>query len=174
MAQGESASPGLAPGATRSGADASGAAGAGILGAAEASGQFTKLLAAIELAGLRETLESAGPFTVFAPTDAAFEAMAPGMLDQLMKPEYRPQLRTVLLYHVLSGRQDAAALSQTTGDVRATNGLTLQVDAKTPGKVKINEANVIQKDVKASNGVIHVIDTVLIPTAKSQTPGNAG
>ena len=134
-----------------------------IVDTAVAAGQFTTLVKAVQAAGLVDTLKGPGPFTVFAPTDAAFAKLPAGALDQLIANP--TQLRAVLTYHVVPGRVMAA---QVTNGLSANSvqgsPLTFQVGG---GSVKVNNsATVAQADVMASNGVIHVIDTVLLPPAK--------
>jgi uncharacterized surface protein with fasciclin (FAS1) repeats len=126
---------------------------------AVAAGQFTTLVKAVQAAGLVETLKGAGPFTVFAPTDAAFAALPAGALDQLLAhPE---QLRAVLLYHVVPGRVTAEQVVKLDNARTAQGGsVAIQVSG---GKVMVGGAGVVQTDVAASNGVIHVIDKVLMP-----------
>ncbi len=125
---------------------------------AAAAGNFTKLTAAIEAAGLKDTLMGEGKFTVFAPTDEAFAKLPEGVLDALLKPENKDILAKVLTYHVVSGETFAKDI--TAGDVATVQGdtVTLSIDP-----VKANDANVITPDIPASNGVIHAIDTVLLP-----------
>lgn len=122
------------------------------------AGSFTTLVTAVQTAGLAETLAEGGPFTVFAPTDEAFAALPAGTVERLLaNPE---QLRQVLLYHVVEGRVTAADVG---GLQRATSlqGAALRVN--TASGVRINDARVVQADVMATNGVIHVIDQVLLP-----------
>ena len=130
-----------------------------IVETAVAAGDFTTLATALDAAGLVETLEGDGPYTVFAPTDAAFEALPAGTLDDLLAdPE---ALADVLTYHVVDGDVMAADLSDGM-EVTALNGdtLTVTIDGDT---VKVNDATVTTADIVTSNGVIHVIDAVLIP-----------
>ena len=110
-------------------------------------------------AGLAETLSGEGPFTVFAPTDEAFEALPAGVLDALLLPENKDALTSILTYHVVAGEVMAADV--TAGDVETVEGSTFTIT--TDGGVKVNDANVIATDVDASNGVIHVLDAVLVP-----------
>lgn len=125
------------------------------------SADHTTLVAAVSAAGLVETLSGTGPFTVFAPTNAAFAALPAGTVDTLLKPESKDQLTGVLTYHVVSGNVMAADLSD--GQiVKTLNGQDLTVSIK-DGKVMINGANVIAADLKGSNGVVHVLDAVLLP-----------
>lgn len=128
---------------------------------------FSTLLAAVEAADLVETLSSEGPFTVFAPTDAAFAALPQKTLDALLRPKNQQQLAGILTYHVIPAEVEAAAV--TAGDVATANGepFTISIEG---GTVTItdsagNEATVTKTDIDASNGVIHVIDTVLLPSA---------
>jgi len=126
---------------------------------------FTTLVAAIEAAGLTETLSGEGPYTVFAPTNAAFDALPAGTLDTLLKPENKDQLAAILTYHVVAGEVMAADV--TSGDVTTVNGADFTVSAD-GGTVTIkdgqgNTAEVTTTDIVASNGVIHVIDAVLLP-----------
>ena len=128
---------------------------------AVADGRFTTLAAALEAAGLVETLKGEGPFTVFAPTDDAFAALPAGTLDELLKPENKQQLTDILTYHVVSGKVMAADVS---GLTSATTVLGKDVAIKVDmGNVYINDAKVIITDIETSNGVIHVIDAVILP-----------
>lgn len=127
--------------------------------------QFSTLVAAIKAADLVSTLQGPGPFTVFAPTNAAFAKLPAGAVDDLLKPENKEKLRSVLLYHVISGKimaSDVLAMSGP-GTPKSVQGATLNVTNVAP--VKVNDANVTATDIRASNGVIHVIDTVLMPPA---------
>lgn len=127
------------------------------------AGTFTKLIAAAKAAGLVETLQGAGPYTVFAPTDAAFAKLPAGALDALLAN--KEELASLLTYHVVSGRVSAADLIKTNGASPATvNGQTLDI-VVSGRKVTVNNANVLTADVPASNGVIHIVDAVLQPTA---------
>jgi uncharacterized surface protein with fasciclin (FAS1) repeats len=119
---------------------------------------FSTLLSAVQAAGLVETLSSAGPFTVFAPTNAAFAKVPADQLNALLNDP--AQLKAVLLYHVVAGRVTAAQVSRLTS-ANTVNGAAVQIDAS--NGVKINDATVTQADIRASNGIIHVIDTVLLP-----------
>ena len=129
-----------------------------IVDVAVANGNFKTLVAAVKAAGLAETLSSKGPFTVFAPTDAAFAKLPAGTVDALLKDI--PKLKAILTYHVVSGAVMAKDVK--TGMVPTVNGQSLDVKADAMG-VTVNGAKVTTADVKASNGVIHVIDTVLLP-----------
>lgn len=125
------------------------------------SPDHTTLVAAVTAAGLGETLSGAGPFTIFAPTNAAFEALPAGTVDNLLKPENKEMLTGILTYHVVAGNVMAADL--TDGQVVKTlNGQDLTVSIK-DGRVMINGANVTAADLAGSNGVIHVVDSVLMP-----------
>lgn len=130
-----------------------------IVDVAAGNEDFETLVAAVTAADLVETLSSEGPFTVFAPTDAAFEALPEGLLDALLLPENKDALTSILTYHVLAGEVMAADV--TAGDVETVEGSTLTL--ATEGGVMVNEATVVIADVDASNGVIHAIDGVLVP-----------
>ncbi|MFZ4120056.1 MAG: fasciclin domain-containing protein [Caulobacterales bacterium] len=132
-----------------------------IVSVAQGAGQFNTLLAAATAAGLVDTLRSPGPFTVFAPTDAAFAALPRGTVENLLRPENREQLRALLTYHVVPGRVTAADLAGRTSAPVTVNGAILAIDGR--DGVSVNNANVISADVAARNGVIHVIDKVLMP-----------
>ncbi|TMM52299.1 fasciclin domain-containing protein [Sulfitobacter sabulilitoris] len=124
------------------------------------AGNFTTLVAAVEAAGLVDTLKGEGPFTVFAPTDEAFAALPEGTVEDLLKPENKDQLVSILTYHVVPGAVMSSDLSD--GMEAATvQGGNLMVDLS--DGVKVNGATVTTADIEASNGVIHVIDTVIIP-----------
>jgi uncharacterized surface protein with fasciclin (FAS1) repeats len=126
------------------------------------AGQFTTLAKALGAAGLLETLKGDGPFTVFAPTDAAFAKLPGATVTDLLKPENKDKLTDILTYHVVAGRVTAKDVVKLT-QADALNGKQLQVDAR--NGVKINDATVTTADVEASNGVIHIIDSVLLPPA---------
>jgi uncharacterized surface protein with fasciclin (FAS1) repeats len=134
-----------------------------IVDVAAGAPQFSTLVAAVKAAGLVDTLSGAGPFTVFAPTNDAFAKLPAGTVDSLLKPENRSKLRAILLYHVVPGAVKSSDLKD--GDVKTANGEAVKVDI-TGGVVKINDATVTKADIPASNGEIHVIDTVLIPPAQ--------
>ena len=128
---------------------------------AVAAGQFETLAAALTAAGLVETLKGPGPFTVFAPTDEAFAALPAGTVEDLLKPENKDQLIAILTYHVVPGEVMAADVVTLT-EAETVNGAMVEV--KVDGSnVMINNAAVTAVDIEASNGVIHVIDTVLLP-----------
>jgi uncharacterized surface protein with fasciclin (FAS1) repeats len=135
-----------------------------IVDTAVAAGSFKTLAAALTAAGLVDTLKGPGPFTVFAPTDAAFAKLPAGTVETLLKPENKAQLTAILTYHVVPGKVPASAVVGKVTDAKTVNGATINVNG-TNG-VKVNNATVVQADVMASNGVIHVIDTVLLPPAK--------
>ena len=132
-----------------------------IVDTAVSAGSFKTLVAAVKAAGLVETLKGKGPFTVFAPTDAAFAKLPAGTVESLLKPENKGKLVAVLTYHVVPGKVAASDIAGKKMDVATVQGSDIAVDA-TEG-VKINNANVVKADVGASNGVIHVIDTVIMP-----------
>jgi len=137
------------------------AAGKNIVQTAVGAGTFTTLAKALQAAGLVQTLEGTGPFTVFAPTDDAFAKLPPGTLETLLKPENKAKLVRILTYHVVAGNVGSSEVVKMTS-AKAVSGDTLMVSA-TAGAVMIDKARVVKPDVKASNGVIHVIDAVLLP-----------
>jgi len=120
---------------------------------------FSTLVAAVSAAGLVETLQGEGPFTVFAPTNAAFAALPAGLVDKLLLPENKDLLVKILTYHVVAGKVMAADVMA--GDVASVEGQNITIT--TEGGVKVNAANVVKVDIEASNGVIHVIDAVILP-----------
>ena len=131
-----------------------------IVDTAVSAGNFNTLVAAVKAAGLVETLNGTGPFSVFAPTDEAFAALPAGTVDDLLKPENKAKLAEILTYHVVAGKVMSADLSD--GMTPATvNGKLVTIH--TVGGVKVNEATVSTADIDADNGVIHVIDAVLLP-----------
>ena len=132
-----------------------------IVDTAVAAGQFNTLAAALGAAGLIETLKGPGPFTVFAPTDAAFAALPAGTVEELLKPENKAKLASILTYHVVAGKVMAADVVKLS-EADSVGGPTLKIMTE-GGKVMINDATVTTADIAASNGVIHVIDKVLIP-----------
>lgn len=135
-----------------------------IVQVAAENGNFNTLVAAVKAAGLVETLSGPGPFTVFAPTDAAFAKLPKGTVDALIAD--KEKLTAILTYHVLSGRVVAADITRMNGAEPTTiNGQKLDIEVR-GGKVFVNQAQVTTPDVAASNGVIHVIDGVLIPAAQ--------
>ena len=131
--------------------------------ASETNG-FSTLVAAVKAAGLVQTLSSQGPFTVFAPTDAAFAKLPAGTLEMLLKPENKQKLIDILTYHVVPGNVKAAQVV-TLSSAKTVEGDSVKIKVM-DGKVYIDNAQVVQTDIMASNGVIHVIDTVLLPPAK--------
>lgn len=132
-----------------------------IVDTAVAAGTFNTLAKALQAAGLVDTLKGKGPFTVFAPTDAAFAKLPAGTLDSLLKPENKQKLQRVLTYHVVPGKVMAADVVKL-NQAKAVSGDTIAVAAK-GGSVTVDAARVTQADVPASNGVIHVIDAVILP-----------
>ena len=132
-----------------------------IVDTAVGTGSFNTLVAAVQAADLVDTLKGDGPFTVFAPTDDAFAKLPAGTVEDLLKPENKDKLQAVLLYHVVPGKVTAADVVQVSSAKTANDmDLNVMVDGQ---MVKINEAQVVKTDIMTSNGVIHVIDTVLIP-----------
>jgi uncharacterized surface protein with fasciclin (FAS1) repeats len=132
-----------------------------IVDTAVGAGQFKTLAAALKAAGLVDTLKGAGPFTVFAPTDDAFAKLPAGTVETLLKPENKAKLVSILTYHVVPGKVMAAQVTKMTS-AKTVQGSALTV-AATGGTVTVNDAKVVKADIAASNGVIHVIDTVLMP-----------
>ena len=125
------------------------------------AGKFNTLVAAVKAAGLVDTLKGPGPFTVFAPTDEAFAKLPAGTLESLLKPENKEKLQTILTYHVVAGKvmaKDVAKLKS----AKTVEGRSITVST-TGGGVMINDATVTKADVAASNGVIHVVDSVILP-----------
>ncbi len=137
---------------------------ADIVDTAIGAGQFTTLVAAVQAAGLEGALRAPGPITVFAPTDAAFAALPAGTVEDLLKPENKEKLAAILTYHVIDGKTKSKDLAGKTLSAKTLNGAEVAVDA-TNG-VKVGGANVVKADIYASNGVIHVIDAVLLPPAQ--------
>jgi len=135
---------------------------ADIVDTAVSAGNFTTLVAAVKAAGLVDTLKGPGPFTVFAPTDAAFAALPPGTVETLLKPENKARLVSVLKYHVLPGRVMSKDIAGKKLDPKTVEGQTLAIDASGTA-VKVNDATVTKADIGTDNGVIHVIDKVLLP-----------
>jgi uncharacterized surface protein with fasciclin (FAS1) repeats len=132
-----------------------------IVDTAVAAGSFNTLVAAVEAADLVATLKGDGPLTVFAPTDAAFAKLPAGTLENLLKPENKEKLQAILTYHVVAGKVMAADVVKLSSakSVQGQN-ITIQVE---DGNVSVDNANVVQTDIETSNGVIHVIDEVIIP-----------
>jgi uncharacterized surface protein with fasciclin (FAS1) repeats len=126
-----------------------------------AAGSFNTLVKAVQAADLEATLRSKGPFTVFAPTDEAFAKLPPGTVENLLKPENKSQLQAVLTYHVVSGKvmaEDAAMLTS----AKTVNGQSFRI-TESGSSLMVDNATVIKADIPASNGVIHVIDQVILP-----------
>ena len=140
---------------------AAGGAKGNIVAAAMSSTDHQTLVAAVKAAGLVDTLASKGPFTVFAPTDAAFAKLPPGTVEMLLKPENKARLRSILTYHVVAGSYPAAKVVELTS-AKTVNGQNVSIDASRKG-VKVAGVSVVQTDIQASNGVIHVIDSVMLP-----------
>lgn len=132
-----------------------------IVDIAATAGSFETLVAAVKAAGLVETLKGDGPFTVFAPTDEAFEKLPAGTLESLLEPENRDQLRAILTYHVVPGKLMAAELAKR-DSARTVQGGEVRFSTKY-GKAMVDEAEIVKADIVASNGVIHVIDSVILP-----------
>jgi uncharacterized surface protein with fasciclin (FAS1) repeats len=148
--------------AGKTGSTAACAAGKDIVAVAAGAENFKTLVAAVKAAGLVETLQGDGPFTVFAPTDEAFAKLPAGTLENLLKPENKDKLIAILKYHVIAGKVLAADVK--TGNVKTVEGQNVKLVVSAEG-VTVDNAKVIKTDVMAGNGVIHVIDTVIIPKA---------
>jgi uncharacterized surface protein with fasciclin (FAS1) repeats len=133
-----------------------------IVETAVAAGNFTTLVAAVQAAGLAETLSGPGPFTVFAPTDEAFKALPAGTVETLLKPENKDKLVSILTYHVVSGKADAAAVTAEK-EWKTVEGSSAKIT--TDHGAKIDNANIITTDIECSNGYIHVIDAVIMPAS---------
>ena len=134
-----------------------------IVAVAAGNADFSTLVAAVKAAGLVEALSGPGPLTVFAPTNAAFAKLPAGTVEALLKPENKAKLVSILTYHVLAGKVAAADAIKLDGkSAKTLNGQEIAISVK-GGKVLINDATVIAADVAASNGVIHAVDTVLLP-----------
>lgn len=131
-----------------------------IVDTAVGAGSFTTLVAAVEAAGLVETLKGEGPFTVFAPTDAAFAALPAGTVEDLLKPENKDRLTAILTYHVVPGKVMSTDLSE---GLTAATVQGAEVTITLEGGAKVNGANISTADIEATNGVIHVIDAVILP-----------
>ena len=129
------------------------------------SGSFGTLVAAVKAAGLAETLSGTGPFTVFAPTDEAFKNLPAGTVEMLLKPENKAKLVSVLTYHVVSGKANAAAV---TGQKEWKTVEGTNVEISTTEGAKINNANITKTDIECSNGIIHVIDAVILPASMTE------
>jgi len=131
-----------------------------VVAIAAGNADFSTLVAAVKAADLAETLSGAGPFTVFAPTNAAFDKLPKGTVEDLLKPENKAKLAAILTYHVVAGKVMAADVK--TGMVKTVQGTDLDVKVAADG-VTVNDAKVVKTDIVGSNGVIHVIDTVVLP-----------
>lgn len=129
------------------------------------AGSFSTLVAAVKAADLVETLASPGPFTVFAPTDEAFKALPAGTVETLLKPENKAQLVSVLTYHVVSGKANAAAVTAQK-QWKTVEGSPVNIDASSGAKIE--NANIVKTDIECSNGIIHVIDAVILPPSMLQ------
>nr|WP_170616841.1 fasciclin domain-containing protein [uncultured Ruegeria sp.] len=136
-------------------------AGSDIVDTAVSAGSFTTLVAAVQAAGLVDTLKGDGPFTVFAPTDEAFAALPEGTVESLLLPENKDQLVSILTYHVVPAKVMSGDIAGKRAKVLTVQGDRLSVNAK--NGVKVNGAKVVQADIEASNGVIHVVDAVILP-----------
>ncbi|WP_050603203.1 fasciclin domain-containing protein [Ruegeria sp. 6PALISEP08] len=136
--------------------------GKDIVDTAVAAGSFETLVAAVQAAELVETLKGEGPFTVFAPTDDAFAALPEGTVENLLKPENKDQLVAILTYHVVPGKVMSGDLSDDMTAATVQGGdITIDLDSG----VMVNDANVVQADIETKNGVIHVIDKVILPAS---------
>jgi uncharacterized surface protein with fasciclin (FAS1) repeats len=137
-----------------------------IVETAVAAGSFKTLAAALQAAGLVETLKGKGPFTVFAPTDAAFAKLPKGTVEELLKPENKAKLAAILTYHVVPGAVMAAQVITMNGqEAKTVNGQAVKITVR-GGAVTVGAAKVVTTDIKATNGVIHVIDSVMLPAGK--------
>ncbi len=134
---------------------------ADIVDTAVSAGSFNTLVAAVQAAGLVDTLKGDGPFTVFAPTDEAFAALPEGTVETLLLPENKDQLVSILTYHVVPAKIMSGDIAGKRAKVLTVQGDRLSVNAR--NGVKVNDAKVIQADIEASNGVIHVVDAVILP-----------
>ena len=132
-----------------------------IVDTAVAAGSFSTLAAALEAAGLVDTLKGNGPFTVFAPTDEAFAKLPAGTLESLLRPENKAKLQAILTYHVVAGSVSSSEVVKLKS-AKTVNGQSVSIKVA-DGKVRIDGANVVKADISTSNGVIHVIDTVILP-----------
>jgi uncharacterized surface protein with fasciclin (FAS1) repeats len=132
-----------------------------IVDTAVAAGSFTTLVAAVTAAGLGETLKGTGPFTVFAPTDEAFAKLPAGTVENLLKPENKDTLVSILTYHVVPGKVMSADIAGKALHVKTVQGADVAIDATTG--VTVGGATVVSADIEATNGVIHVIDAVIMP-----------
>ena len=142
-----------------------------LVAVAKSDSQFSTLAKAIEAAGLADTLAAAGPYTLFAPTDAAFAKLPAGELDRLLQPANREQLKTLLMNHVVEGQAKADYFTGKNGELTALGGGKLALNGA--AGVKIGGATVVKPDIMASNGVIHAVDTVILPAAPQQAATSA-
>lgn len=142
-------------------ADMHASASKDIVDTAVAAGSFKTLATALQAAGLVETLKGKGPYTVFAPTDAAFAKLPAGTVESLLKPENKDKLVSILTYHVVAGDVKAADVVKLK-QAKTVNGASVAIKVA-GGKVTVDDANVVKTDIAASNGTIHVIDSVLMP-----------
>ena len=145
---------------------------ADIVDTAISAGSFSTLVAAVQAAGLEATLRGEGPFTVFAPTDEAFKKLPAGTVETLLKPENRDKLTAILTYHVISGKVKSGDIAGKVLDADTVNGAKLPINA-TNG-VTVGNATVTTADIYANNGVVHVIDTVLLPPKKEEKTYRSG
>lgn len=134
-----------------------------IVDVAAGNSSFSTLVTAVKAAGLVEVLSGEGPYTVFAPTNEAFAALPEGTLERLLKPENKEELQKILTYHVIPASAPSSSLKS--GEVKTVEGSPVKVQVE-GSSVKVNDANVVTPDVKASNGTIHVIDRVILPPTK--------
>ncbi len=139
---------------------------------AEAQGEFGTLLKALEAADMQATLEGQGPYTVFAPTDAAFEALPEGTLDELLKPENKARLRDILSYHIMAGEITSDTVTGQDVERPTLAGKPLIIDA-TGQTLMVADAKLVKTDIATENGIIHVIDTVMIPEAQMPSETDA-
>lgn len=148
------------------------AASGNVVDVAAANGSFKTLTAALKAAGLDKALASEGPFTIFAPTDEAFAALPEGTVEELLKPENRDTLIAILTYHVVPGENTSKTLKS--GEAETLEGAAVEVKVS-PSGVMVNDANVVKADIPASNGVIHVLDKVIMPPIDppSKTSGSS-
>ena len=137
--------------------------GSNIVEIASSDKQFSTLVTALQTAGLVETLQGPGPFTVFAPTNDAFNKLPAGTVENLLKPENKQILVDILTYHVKSGKLDSKEIEKLNGqEIQMLNEKPAKIEVKN-GKIYIDDAQIIQRDIIASNGIIHVIDAVILP-----------
>jgi uncharacterized surface protein with fasciclin (FAS1) repeats len=135
---------------------------ADVVDTAAGAGSFNTLVAAVKAAGLTDTLKGEGPFTVFAPTDDAFAKLPAGTVEKLLMPENKAQLVAILTYHVVPGKTMSSDIAGKKLEVATVEGANVTIDAS-DGAVMVGNAKVVKADVEADNGVIHVIDTVMMP-----------